>query len=542
MSEAELLALAKRGDAPAIAQLIQRSSQFKDITVEASFDKGCLQVFLEALQVPDQQTLVEFIRKGLLNLQAVPIQMVRIYGQQTGEDFPDWTAEFTLKSPISPPAGFPGTPAPETSPKRIETPQPSLQELASVGDPEAIAQLLNHVLAHQHIQTTASLQGGCLHLILESPQVPEQHGVRVLVRRELLRLKIKHLRSVKANCYCIGSALPAWSDELDLTSSTSSALVAVTDSQPISSQPISNQPISRVNPRRTPSPPWLWADLIPYREVVNVDLYNNGTVRLLLFLSLFPLTGRLIFGKAEHLELTAWILGIYYSFIWGVVLDDLIKPPHFSWGHALKCALFTIFIGIPLLLLLQQVPPFNLLYATLKQQDISSVIGFILGVGVLEELCKASPLYLFLFQTHRLNDPLTASFYGAISGLGFAIAEGGEYSLRYAWGLAEGEVGFGSYILINTIRFISLPLFHAIWSAIVGYFMGLAALHPSRQWIIMGTGIGISAVLHGLYDVFSGSILGVIIIAFSILLFVTYLCRSEQMAIAMQQAEKTFKG
>lgn len=98
-------------------------------------------------------------------------------------------------------------------------------------------------------------------------------------------------------------------------------------------------------------------------------------------------------------------------------------------------------------------------------------------MGVLEELCKALPVYLFLSRTGKLKEPLTSAFYGAMSGLGFAIAEGTSYSVTYALGLVEGELGFGSYVLINTIRFITLPLNHAIWACITGYFVGLAAIN-----------------------------------------------------------------
>jgi RsiW-degrading membrane proteinase PrsW (M82 family) len=158
-------------------------------------------------------------------------------------------------------------------------------------------------------------------------------------------------------------------------------------------------------------------------------------------------------------------------------------------------------------------------------------------VGVLEEICKALPVYLFLLRPRKLNEPLTGAFYGAMSGLGFAIAEGGSYSILYAFNLARGQSGFGSYILANTIRFVSLPLFHAILAGIVGYFLGLAAINRSRQLPIMFIGVALAAVLHGSYNTFSNGVLGLVIIGFTILLFVAYLRRSQQMVEEMQQAE-----
>lgn len=201
--------------------------------------------------------------------------------------------------------------------------------------------------------------------------------------------------------------------------------------------------------------------------------------------------------------------------------------------------MFTAIVGIPLLLLIQQFPLFQLLYAATESNLglIPQLIGFIFGVGVLEEICKALPVYLFLLRPRKLKEPLTGAFYGAMSGLGFAIAEGSSYSLLYAFNLVRGQSGFGTYILINTIRFVSLPLFHAILAGIVGYFLGLAAINRSRQLPIMFIGVALAAVLHGAYNTFSDGILGLVIISFTILLFVAYLRRSQQMVAEMQQAE-----
>jgi protease PrsW len=100
---------------------------------------------------------------------------------------------------------------------------------------------------------------------------------------------------------------------------------------------------------------------------------------------------------------------------------------------------------------------------------------------------------------------------------------------------------------VNTIRFVSLPLFHAIWSGIAGYFLGLAAINPSRQLHIILIGIAISAVLHGLYDSFASTslptgLVGVGILAFSILLFVAYLRHSRRIVAELEQVEQQRQG
>ena len=93
-----LLTLAKQGDANAIAALMNRSLQAKGIAAKASLRDGCLQVMLESAQVPEQQAVVEFIRKGVTGLEAEPIKAVKVYGRRVGEDFPTWEREFEIKN------------------------------------------------------------------------------------------------------------------------------------------------------------------------------------------------------------------------------------------------------------------------------------------------------------------------------------------------------------------------------------------------------------------------------------------------------------
>lgn len=117
------------------------------------------------------------------------------------------------------------------------------------------------------------------------------------------------------------------------------------------------------------------------------------------------------------------------------------------------------------------------------------------------------------------------------------IAEGAAYSFRYAVGLSKGQLALGSYVAANTIRFVSLPLFHAVLAGIVGYFISLAMINPSRRSAILFIGILIPATLHGLYNTFAGGIPALFIVGFTILLFVTYLRRSQQLVNEMHRAE-----
>jgi hypothetical protein len=96
------LELAKQGDPQAIGILINRSLQPKGINAKIALKNSCLKVMLESTSVPEQQVLVEFIRRGITSLDISSVKIVQVYGRKTGEDFPAWSQEFTLAEELSP--------------------------------------------------------------------------------------------------------------------------------------------------------------------------------------------------------------------------------------------------------------------------------------------------------------------------------------------------------------------------------------------------------------------------------------------------------
>ncbi|MEH1950199.1 hypothetical protein [Nostoc sp.] len=97
MTQPNILKLAKQGNVEAIASLMNRHLHPKGITAKVAFQDAYLEVILESAQVLNQPILVAFIRKGLTALGAVSVQKVKVYGQQTGKEFPAWSKEFDLR-------------------------------------------------------------------------------------------------------------------------------------------------------------------------------------------------------------------------------------------------------------------------------------------------------------------------------------------------------------------------------------------------------------------------------------------------------------
>ena len=214
MTQPNILELAKQGDAKAIALLLNRQLQAKGITAAASLKDGCLQVMLESAEAPSQQILAPWVSKSIAGLGAASIEKVKVYGRQTGAKVPAWSQEFEvagLKLPVTD-----VTEGRASSSENTESNQLSLKERAKLGDVEAIASLLNLPLQNKGITATASLQDGCLQVMLEGDRVPDEEASIRIVRRELMNLKAGAIASVKVYGQQAGEDFPAWNRELEI--------------------------------------------------------------------------------------------------------------------------------------------------------------------------------------------------------------------------------------------------------------------------------------------------------------------------------------
>jgi ribosomal protein L35AE/L33A len=225
MTQPNLLELAKQGDAQAIASLMNRQLQPKGITVKVALKDACLQIMLESAQVPNQQALVAFIRKGITGLGAVSIERVKVYGRQTDEEFPAWSQELEIDEQQS------VVPNVVTQQNQL-----SLKERAKQGDIDSITTLLNIALQHKNITAKTSLQDSCLQVMLESDQIPIQTSATV-IRREIMILKPESITSVKTYGKQIGNEFPSWTQEFDLlVQKNSNPTVTSQDKKEISNQ------------------------------------------------------------------------------------------------------------------------------------------------------------------------------------------------------------------------------------------------------------------------------------------------------------------
>ena len=262
--------------------------------------------------------------------------------------------------------------------------------------------------------------------------------------------------------------------------------------------------------------------LFPVRDWLADRPWNLLWVRWFAFFAFFPMLLYAVYREQVTLQQAAWSFGLYFAMIWGLLLHLCLRPGRVSTRRVVGVAAFTALVGVNVLLACQRLPVISDFYtATDSASLLGRLTGYILGVGILEETTKALPL-LWLFLHRRAAGGLREALYlGACSGLGFGVAEAVSYSFAYASWHANLMLGDGGWVLAQLLRFITLPLLHALWAGVVGYFVGLAAMLPHRAWGLVAVGIGVVAIVHGLYDTL-GPWSSFALALFSFLVFVGY--------------------
>jgi len=266
-----------------------------------------------------------------------------------------------------------------------------------------------------------------------------------------------------------------------------------------------------------------FANLVPYKEWMADKPWNLLWVRWFVAMALFPLL--LVFWVSSTqvaFDAIAFVFGVYFALMWAVVLYFMLMPK-LAVVPIAKVSLFTMVVGISLVLALQQLPFVSSLYSAAASASIAGrLFGFVLGVGIVEEATKALPIWWLYLHKRNLDSLNTIVFLGCVSGFAFGIAEATKYSISYALGLSYGRLGFGDYLILQLARLITLPLLHAVWAGIFAYFIALGSVNRHVQKGLLLAGLATTALLHGLHDAFSDSLIGVAIAVLSIVIFVAY--------------------
>lgn len=222
--------------------------------------------------------------------------------------------------------------------------------------------------------------------------------------------------------------------------------------------------------------------------------------------------------------ITFYTISLYFSTIWGLFFFYFFKTNQVNIKQTVL-----LFLGLQLcvfflwdILSLPHWPVINIIY---NWTDSSSVIfrflGFVLGVGFIEELVKALPLFLIVMKAKEPIIPQTLVYYGLMSGIAFGVFEGVQYQIT-----VNSQLDYSNAFFMNIARLTCLPFLHAIWAGIAGYFIAFANLYPKYRISLYSLAIGLPAFIHGLYDTLGWSILGLFLTLLCVILLMTYLKNS----------------
>jgi RsiW-degrading membrane proteinase PrsW (M82 family) len=238
-----------------------------------------------------------------------------------------------------------------------------------------------------------------------------------------------------------------------------------------------------------------------------------------------------------HWLLTAGAAILFFLFLLALTLEGSAKPQ-----HLLIVGVFTATGGLLLLFGLQAVAEWSqghiiiprgiigLLFLIVQLIGFSyraaadpnsniflSFLGYTVGVGLCEEICKALPL-IFFYRRPNEQSWRGAFLWGLASGAGFGLAE----AVIYAGNFYNGISGAGIYFVRN----LSCVALHAVWT-------GSAAITIHRRqhwfqqemrwfdWIVRSIAVvAIPMVLHGLYDTLLKKELNAWALAVAVLSFV----------------------
>lgn len=258
--------------------------------------------------------------------------------------------------------------------------------------------------------------------------------------------------------------------------------------------------------------------IIPKYSFVNKKWMSDKRLLLLAIVGLFPSILMLLPIGGFVLF---YLIALYFSAIWGVFFYYFFKTPQVSaktTAYVFFLTQFFVFLFWNVLGLVNLNPMYYLTNAIFP----FNLLGYILGVGLTEEFAKMIPLLIICRKSKEPLVPQTLVYYGLMSGIAFGVFEGVQYQMT-----VNTQLEYSQSFFMNIARLTSLPFLHAIWCGIAGYFISFANLYPKYRKSLYFLAISIPSLLHGTYDTFCGSLLGMVIaipiMVGGVVLLMTYL-------------------
>jgi RsiW-degrading membrane proteinase PrsW (M82 family) len=132
---------------------------------------------------------------------------------------------------------------------------------------------------------------------------------------------------------------------------------------------------------------------------------------------------------------------------------------------------------------------------------VGTAVFFFLVVAPVEETVKWLATRLYAYNTDSFDAVIDGAVYGAVAGLGFATIENALYITQAAieQGSLAGAENVERALATATARSFAGPG-HVVWSAIAGYYLGLAKFVDEHAGPIVVKGLLVAALAHATYN------------------------------------------
>jgi len=278
------------------------------------------------------------------------------------------------------------------------------------------------------------------------------------------------------------------------------------------------------------------------REIVLLDKLTTSEIlkspvfRFVFFLAMGPLA----IAHLDRTDFILWGIALYSALLWAMFVYRLFAGRDLGFRWAIGMVFVTCFVMVPLLQVYLAIPPDFTQWLISRRFFVFQLAGYVLGVGIREEMTKALPLLVLAVFTSRMKNPLSGLVLGFMSGIGFAVAENVLYvykTVSHAVSITQETGHFANLVVPvynNVIRMAMGPFVHGCLSGIFGYFIALSTVDARRRIFLLPAGLGLAASLHGLYDTVVGysPLMALVVQALTYVLLMTYILKARGLASA----------
>lgn len=127
------------------------------------------------------------------------------------------------------------------------------------------------------------------------------------------------------------------------------------------------------------------------------------------------------------------------------------------------------------------------------------VLFFFLVVGPVEETVKLLAVRLYAYRDDRFDTVIDGAVYGAVAGLGFATIENALYITRPLESVTTTADVLQTAGGTTAARTLAGPG-HVIYSALAGFYLGLAKFNREHAVPLVAKGLVLAAVIHAMYN------------------------------------------